>query len=45
VLPVILEPGRTYANAIGLNSQRFRTFDGACGQSAVPYLLLFKTKG
>src|SRR5437763_5002893 len=37
VLPVKLEPGRTYA--IWLNSQRFRNFKGANGQSAVPYLL------
>jgi hypothetical protein len=42
VLPVKLEPGRTYA--IWLNSQRFRNFKGANGQSAVPYLLVFKTK-
>jgi RNA polymerase sigma-70 factor (ECF subfamily) len=43
VLPVKLEPGRTYA--IWLNSQRFRNFKGANGQPAVPYLLVFKTKG
>ena len=43
VLPVKLEPGRTYA--IWLNSQRFRNFRGANGESAVPYLLVFKTKG
>ena len=33
VLPVKLEPGRTYA--IWLNSQRFRNFKGANGQAAV----------
>ena len=43
VLPVKLEPGRTYA--IWLNSQRFRNFKGANGEPAVPYLLVFKTKG
>jgi RNA polymerase sigma-70 factor (ECF subfamily) len=42
VLPVKLEPGRTYA--IWLNSQRFRNFRGANGEPAVPYLLVFKTK-
>ena len=41
VLPVKLEPGRTYA--IWLNSQRFRNFKGKNGQPAVPYLLVFKT--
>ena len=43
VLPVKLEPGRTYA--VWVNSQRFRNFKGANGQPAVPYLLVFKTKG
>jgi RNA polymerase sigma-70 factor (ECF subfamily) len=43
VLPVKLEPGRTYA--IWLNSQRFRNFKGTNGEPAVPYLLVFKTKG
>jgi RNA polymerase sigma-70 factor (ECF subfamily) len=43
VLPVKLLPGRTYA--IWLNSQRFRNFRGANGEPAVPYLLVFKTKG
>jgi RNA polymerase sigma-70 factor (ECF subfamily) len=42
VLPVKLERGRTYA--IWLNSQRFRNFKGTNGESAVPYLLVFKTK-
>jgi RNA polymerase sigma-70 factor (ECF subfamily) len=42
-LPVKLEPGKTYA--IWLNSQKFRNFKGANGQPAVPYLLVFKTKG
>jgi Bacterial Ig-like domain len=43
VLPVKLERGRTYA--IWLNSQRFRNFRGANGEPAIPYLLVFKTKG
>jgi hypothetical protein len=43
VLPVKLEPGKTYA--IWLNSPKFRNFKGANGESAVPYLLVFKTKG
>jgi RNA polymerase sigma-70 factor (ECF subfamily) len=43
VLPVKLEPGRTYA--MWLNTERFRNFKGANGKPAVPYLLIFKTKG
>lgn len=43
VLPVKLQPGKTYA--IWVNSQKFRNFKDAAGQSAVPYLLVFKTKG
>lgn len=42
ILPVKLEPGRTYA--IWLNSQKFRNFKDSDGQPAVPYLLVFKTK-
>ena len=42
VLPVTLEPGRTYA--IWVNSEKFRNFKDTDGQSAVPYLLVFKTK-
>lgn len=41
VLPVELEPGRTYA--IWLNSQRFGNFKDAAGTPAVPYLLVFET--
>lgn len=41
VLPVKLEPGKTYA--IWINSQKFGNFKDAGGQSAVPYLLVFKT--
>jgi RNA polymerase sigma factor (sigma-70 family) len=40
---VKLEPGKTYA--IWLNSGRFRNFKDASGQPAVPYLLVFKTRG
>jgi RNA polymerase sigma-70 factor (ECF subfamily) len=43
VLPVKLQPGRTYA--VWVNSQRFRNFKDARGQPAVPYLLVFKTRG
>ena len=42
VLPVKLKPGRTYA--IWLNSEKFGNFKDADGNSAVPYLLVFKTK-
>lgn len=43
VLPVKLRPGRTYA--IWVNSEKFRNFKDANGRPAVPYLLVFKTKG
>ena len=42
VLPVKLQPGKTYA--LWLNSENFGNFRDADGQSAVPYLLVFKTK-
>ncbi len=42
VLPVKLEPGKTYA--IWVNSERFTNFKDADGKSAVPYLLVFKTR-
>ncbi|OAI54576.1 hypothetical protein AYO44_03265 [Planctomycetaceae bacterium SCGC AG-212-F19] len=42
VLPVKLEPGKTYA--IWVNSEKFRDFKDTDGRSAVPYLLVFKTK-
>lgn len=42
VLPVKLEPGKTYA--LWLNSAKFGNFKDAEGRSAVPYLLVFKTK-
>lgn len=42
VLPVKLEPGKTYA--IWVNSDKFTNFKDADGRSAVPYLLVFKTK-
>ena len=42
VLPVKLEPGKTYA--IWINSAKFTNFKDADGQPAVPYLLVFKTK-
>lgn len=43
VAPVKLEPGKTYA--IGVNSRKFGNFKDTFGKSAVPYLLVFKTKG
>ena len=42
VLPVKLEPGKTYA--IWLNSAKFHNFKDTDGRSAVPYLLVFRTK-
>lgn len=42
VLPVKLEPGRTYA--IWLNSDRFKSFKDADGSPAIPYLLVFRTR-
>jgi RNA polymerase sigma-70 factor (ECF subfamily) len=42
VLPVKLKPGKTYA--IWLNSNNFGNFKDATGNSAVPYLLVFRTK-
>jgi hypothetical protein len=42
VLPVKLEPGKTYA--IWLNSEKLGNFKDPDGRSAVPYLLVFKTK-
>ena len=42
VLPVKLEPGKTYA--IWVNSEKFGNFKDAHGKSAVPYLLVFQTK-
>lgn len=42
VLPVKLEPGKTYA--IWVNSEKFGNFKDADGRSAVPYLLVFQTK-
>ena len=42
VLPVKLEAGKTYA--VWVNSEKFENFKDADGRSAVPYLLVFKTK-
>ncbi|HKB01421.1 MAG TPA: sigma-70 family RNA polymerase sigma factor [Gemmataceae bacterium] len=42
VMKVKLEPGKTYA--IWLNSEKFTNFKDADGRSAIPYLLVFKTK-
>ena len=43
VLPVKLEPGKTYV--LWLNRGRFNTFRDAQNKPAVPYLLVFRTKG
>jgi len=43
VLKVKLEPGKTYGYWI--NSQSFKNFKDQQGHSAVPYLLVFQTKG
>lgn len=42
VLPVKLEPGKTYA--IWVNHEKFDNFKDADGRPAIPYLLVFKTK-
>ena len=42
VLPVKLEPGKTYA--IWINTQKNQAFQDTAGNPAVPYLLVFKTK-
>ena len=42
VLPVKLEPGKTYA--IWVNSAKFGNFKDPDGRSAIPYLLVFRTK-
>ena len=42
VLPVKLVPGKTYA--IWVNSEKIGNFKDPDGRSAVPYLLVFKTK-
>lgn len=43
VLPVSLEPGKTYA--LWLNSSQGGNFRDQSGRLAVPYLVVFKTKG
>jgi hypothetical protein len=42
VLPVKLQPGKTYA--IWVNSEKFGNFKDTDDRSAVPYLVVFKTK-
>jgi hypothetical protein len=42
VLPVKLEPGKTYA--IWVNTEKLGNFKDPDGRSALPYLLVFKTK-
>ena len=43
VLPVKLEPGKTYALWINV-AGKFENFKDADGRPAVPYLLVFKTR-
>jgi hypothetical protein len=43
VFKVKLEPGKTYG--YWLNSQTFKNFKDRQGRSAVPYMLVFQTKG
>ena len=42
VLPVALEPGKTYG--IWINSEEHHAFRDTAGQPAIPYLLVFKTR-
>lgn len=42
VLPVTLEPGKTYA--LWVNSGKYLNFKDVDNRPAVPYLLVFKTK-
>jgi hypothetical protein len=39
---VLLEPGKTYA--IWVNSEQFSNFKDPDSRSAIPYLLVFKTR-
>jgi len=43
LMKVTLEPGRTYA--WWLNSEQFQNFKDKNGRPAVPYLLIFQTRG
>lgn len=43
VMDVDLKPNRTYA--IWLNTDKYRNFRDTAGQSAIPYLLVFRTAG
>ena len=42
ILPVKLQPGKTYA--VWINSEKLHNFTDVKGQTAVPYLLVFKTR-
>ena len=42
ILPVTLEPGRTYV--LWINSERYDNFKDLDSHPAVPYLLVFETK-
>ena len=44
VLPVKLEPGKTYALWVNSPNGQHNAFRDAGGQPAVPYLLVFKTR-
>lgn len=43
IVPIELEPGKNYA--MWLNTERFSNCKDSEGRSAVPYLLVFQTKG
>jgi RNA polymerase sigma-70 factor (ECF subfamily) len=43
ILGVKLEPGKTYA--LWLNTENYQNFHDGGGRKAVPYLLVFQTKG
>lgn len=42
VLPVKLQPGKTYA--VWINTEKLQNFKDTKGLTAVPYLLVFKTR-
>ena len=42
VLPVKLEPGKTYA--VWINHENFKNFKDPLGNSSLPYLLVFRTR-
>jgi hypothetical protein len=45
VLPVVVEPGKTYVLQINALSGKFHNFTDTDQQPSVPYLLVFETRG